>query len=68
MFGTFLTLTSLQIDSMPVTSSTQQSLTTKPVAQQGTASQAQDGVTPMLPAKDKMRVDIEVHVIYNFFV
>ena len=50
---------------MPVTSGTQQSLPTKPIAQQGTASQAQDTITPMLPAEDKMRdkeMDIEVNI------
>ena len=71
MFSTLLTLTSLQIDRMPVTSSTQQSLLTKPIAQQGTASQAQDTMTPMLPAEDKMRdkeMGIEVNVQIQTYI
>ena len=65
VFGTLLTSTSLQIDGVPVTSSTQQSLSTKPVAQQGTASYTQDTLTAMLPAEDKTKdkeMDIEVNV------
>ena len=69
--GTLLPSTSLQIDGMPVTSSTQQSVPTKLVAQQGTASQAQDTHTAMLPAEDKIKVKemgIEVNVQMQTYI
>ena len=68
MFGTLLTSTSLQIDGMPVISSTQQSLSTKPVAQQGTASYTQDTLTAMLPAEKDKEMDIEVNVQIQTYI
>ena len=47
-------MTSLQIEGVPITNSTQQSEPTKP-AQQGTASEPQYAVTTKLPDKDEQK-------------
>ena len=59
MFGALLTLTSLQIEGMPIINSTQQSEPTKP-AQQGTPSEVQYAVVADKDKKNDKEMDIEV--------
>ena len=57
-------MTSLHIEGVPITNSTQQSEPTKP-AQQGTASEPQYAVTTKLSDKDEQKhkeMDREVHM------